>query len=54
MSYTKQVEQYIHTETVIYDENGEEVFREENNDAYWYDTKSVTELTEEEAKREYL
>lgn len=54
MSYTKTIEQYIHTETVIWDSNGNEVAREENHgDAYWYDTQSTEEISDEEAG-EYL
>lgn len=54
MSYTKTIEQYIHTETVIWDENGNEVAREENQfDASWYDTYSTEEISDEEAE-EYL
>lgn len=48
MGYTKKIEQYVFTETVIY-QDGREVAREENNDTYWYDTVSDEHITEEEA-----
>lgn len=51
-TYTKHVEQYMSTETVIY-RDGVEISREENYDGHWYDTESVEEITEEEAE-EYL
>lgn len=47
-TYTKHVEQYMSTETVIY-KDGVEIAREENEDSYWYDTISREEITEEEA-----
>lgn len=47
--YTKQVEQYMSTETVIY-RDGVEIYREENLDAHWYDTAYREEITEEEAE----
>lgn len=52
MTYTKKVEQYISTETVIY-KDGVEISRQENYDAAWYDTESVEEITDEEAE-DYL
>lgn len=51
-TYTKRVERYISTETIIY-RDGVEISREENFDAYWYDTESVEEITDEEAE-DYL
>lgn len=54
MGYTKSIEEYVHTETVIRDENGNEVAREENfGDAYWLDTRSTEDITDEEAE-DYL
>lgn len=51
-TYTKRVDRYISTETVIL-RDGVEIAREENDDAYWYDTKSFKGITEEEAE-DYL
>lgn len=52
MGYTKKVEQYLSTETVIY-LDGVEVSRYENYDAHWYDTESIEDITDEEAE-DYL
>lgn len=38
MARYKNVEQYLHTETVYY-EDGVEVARVENYDSHWYDTE---------------
>ena len=51
-TYTRVVEEYISTETVIY-RDGVEIAREENYDASWYDTRSTEDMTEEEAE-DYL
>lgn len=53
MAYTVKVEQYISTETVVYDEDGNEVHRQENFDGYWYDTQDSYEITDEEYEEEY-
>jgi hypothetical protein len=50
--YTKHVEQYMYTETVIR-KDGEEIYREANDNAYWYDTEYSETITEEEAE-DYL
>ena len=41
-------EQYIYTESVVYDEDGNEVARFRNHDDYWYDTESSEEITPDE------
>ena len=41
-------EQYIYTESVVYDEDGNEVARFRNCDDYWYDTESSEEITPDE------
>lgn len=47
--YTKHIEVYQYTETVIrYD--GTEVARETNNDEHWYDTQSAEAISDEEAE----
>lgn len=51
-TYTRVVEEYISTETVIY-RDGVEIAREGNYDAYWHDTRSTEDMTEEEAE-DYL
>lgn len=50
MGYTKKIEIYQSTETVIYDEGNREVSRIENDDAHWYDTASVEAISDEEAE----
>lgn len=52
MTYTKHVEVYQYTETII-KYNGTEIAREPNHDEMWYDTHSVEEITQDEAE-EYL
>ena len=52
MGYTKRVDQYIYTETVIF-YDGTEVGREQNNDEHLYDTGTMIEITDEEAE-DYL
>lgn len=53
MAYTKKVEIYQSTATVIYDSQNREVARIDNDDAIWYDTASVTEISDAEAE-DYL
>lgn len=50
-TYTRNLEQYLSTEVVIY-KYGVEIARE-YGDSTWYDTISQEEITEEEAE-DYL
>lgn len=53
MAYTVKIEIIRFTETVIYDEDGNEVYRDENNDAEWYDTQDSYEISDEEYEEDY-
>lgn len=50
MGYKKTIEVYKHTETVITDDEGNEVARFDNNDTYWYDTREQVGISDEEAE----
>ncbi|QDK01389.1 hypothetical protein SEA_WATERT_122 [Microbacterium phage WaterT] len=50
MAYTKRIDRYMSSETVILDDDGNEVARWENNDAHWYDTASFETLSDEDSE----
>lgn len=52
MGFTKRVEQYISTETIIF-EDGVEVMRIDENDARLHDVLYDNEITDKEAE-DYL
>ncbi len=55
MTYTVRTEEFVYTETVVIDdETGEEVVRETNHDAAWYDTRSTETISDEDYEARFL
>lgn len=50
---SKSIESYLHTETVFYNDDGEEIGRFDNHDAHWWDTESAEDITDEELAEEW-